>query len=136
VQYGTAAPQKTDGKLIAAGVLMFVQTAFLCIIGIFLVSVANDDNNFDDSIFDGLQGAITGVGLVLVALGAASCVAGVGCVKGRTWGKILTIVIQAIFLVLMIVGLLNDSQAGAGVLWPFIWLGTSLRLAATGKPRS
>ncbi|HRE01678.1 MAG TPA: hypothetical protein PLV68_10285, partial [Ilumatobacteraceae bacterium] len=100
--YGAFAPAaKTSGKLIAAGVMEFIQAAFFVLVGILLIGVSNDvDRTFG---FGG--GSVAAVGVVVLAIGGALIAAGVGAVRGRQWGRIFTIVLQSLALLLFIASL-------------------------------
>jgi hypothetical protein len=136
--YGSNVPGsgKTDGKLIAAAVLMFIQTAFLAGIGLIFVAFVNSDDTEDlVVVFDGLEDVLTVIGAVFVVLGIVSLVAGIGCVKGRQWGRILTIVIQALFLVLTVIGIAGGDGNGSSFV-SVAWCATSMGLAIAGKPKN
>lgn len=132
--YGaTPAPTKSaDGRLMAAGVMTIIQGSIAAIFGLWFFSLSQSDGG---EIVDDLSGgAITAVALIVLALAAALLAAGIGSVRGRTWGRITTIVLEAIFVALTLLGLSGSGDAG-GAIVPLVYCGIVLGLAASSKSR-
>lgn len=135
---GYAPTGQKDGKLIAAGVLAIISAAVVGLIGIWFIVVASDDDSLFGFIDDELGNALTGIGIFFLFVAGLYLTAGVGSVQGKGWGRITNIVVQAIVLLLFVIGFigaLSDSGSdAAGSIIPVLWTGTILGLAITGKP--
>lgn len=106
----------------AAGVLMIIFGAFLCLFGVlFLLGgafVGGSGAQFENE-FPGIgvtAGAVAGVilvfAVVFLALGILDIVAGANVFGGRSWARITGIVLAAIFGLLSLLGIGNASQGG------------------------
>ncbi len=123
----------TDGKLIAAGIMTIIQGALSALAGIWLISLSQSGIGRLADEFSG--GALTAIALVVLALAGALLTGGVGAVRGRNWGRILIIVLQAIFLVLVVLAIVDSPDDAAGATFYVIYCGVVLALAATSKIR-
>lgn len=128
---GAAVAARTDGKLIAAGVITIVQAVLTLIAGIFVISVAQSEVG---RLADDLSGGVvTFIGLIVLGIGVTLLVAGINTCRGRNWARILVIVLQAIFIVLTLGSLAGDGAGG--VVIGLLISGSALILAVLGKPR-
>lgn len=128
----TAAPKSANGKLIAAGVMEIIQGALGIIFGLWLLSLSQ--NGIIQFIDGAAGGAITLIAIIMLVIGGSGLAAAIGCLKGRPWGIITTIVLQSIGLVLFFVGLVNGGNDGnpGGALVAVAYIVTVLGLAIAG----
>lgn len=83
---------------------------------------------------DSILGLAPVVGVVFLVAAAVYLTCGLGGVRTRIWGRILTILVQTIALGLTVLGIVTASTSPT---WPFLlvaWLGAILVLAIVGKP--
>jgi hypothetical protein len=129
---GQPAKRGSSGLLIAAGVMMLIQAAIVLIIGLWAFSLIESDTGRDFNDYTG--NALRIAAAIITGLGVALLIAGIGTVRSRTWGRIITIVLQSIFVALTLIGMVN-SRNGGGAILPLAWGGTILGLAIAGKSR-
>ena len=124
-----------DGKLVAAGVLSIISGVVVAVGGaLFLLfaAVMVEGGDEDDVFSNGLGALFVAVAVVVMAIAALYLVAGIGCVRGRSWGRILSIVIEGLGVTFMLVGLMTIDDA-SGRIVPLAWCGTILALSVFGK---
>lgn len=132
VMDGAGPPARTDGKLIAAGVITIVQAVLILLGGLLTLIMAQSEiGRLADQLSGGL---VTFIGLFLLGVGASVMIAGINTCRGRSWARILVIVLQSIFVLLVLVSL-ADPDAVGGALIGLVISGAALLLAALGKPR-
>lgn len=136
-----AAPSATttNAMLVAASVMQLVEGIIGAIVGLWLLAVAQ--STLGGLIDDISGGAVTTLGLVIMAFSAGLIVLSVQCMRRRRGAWITTVVFQSIvvvFVVLAFVSALGDSSgdsgAGAAVL-PLLYSGAILGLAIVGGRR-
>lgn len=133
VMYGAAPAPRTDGKLIAAGVITIVQAALLLLAALLTLTLAQSEiGRLADDISGGV---VTFIGLFLLGVGATVLIAGINTCRGRNWARILVIVLQSIFILLTVASLTDPDAVGGAVIGLAI-CAAALILAALGTPRS
>ena len=134
----TPAPQSggvpaKDGRLTAAGVMMIVQAALLLIVGLWLFSVTTSDVG---GAVDNLSGGtLTFLAILVLIIGGGLLTVGIATVRQRNWGRITTIVIEALSALAILSNIVQGKVAGGTVI-PVAWVGAMLYLAIKGKPAS
>jgi len=125
-----------DGKLIAAGVLGIIPGVVLGAFGVFAVVAAILFEGSDDDFFFGSGdgwAVLFGLIAAFLLVGAALClIGGIGCVTGRGWGRIMTLIVWGLGLALMLIGFINEP-AGESIV-PLAWSAAVVALAAVGTP--
>ncbi len=119
-----------NGKLRAAGIMAIVQSSFILLIGLWIVSVAQSDIGQVVDSFSG--GSLTFIGILFLAVGGGVLAAAIGSVRSRPWGRITLIVFESIFTLIMVAGLTQGDANGGGVL-VLLYTGTVLGLAIAGR---
>ena len=120
----------SQGRLRAAGIMGIVQASLALLVGLWIMSVAQSDaGEFLDSISGG---TLTFLGVLMLAIGGGVLTAGIGSVRGRSWGRVTLIVFESIFLLLLIIGLAN-GDSGGGTVVAVLYTGTVLGLAASAR---
>lgn len=133
VMYGAAPAPRTDGKLIAAGVITIVQAALLLLAALLTLTLAQSEiGRLADDVSGGV---VTFIGLFLLGVGATVLIAGINTCRGRNWARILVIVLQSIFILLTVASLTDPDAVGGAVIGLAI-CAAALILAALGTPRS
>jgi hypothetical protein len=134
----TAPPEgDRDGKLITAGVLSVISATVVGAFGVLfaIVGVAvTDDGGGESWLFDNAEWGwlFIVIGIVLLAVAAAYLVAGIGCLRGRPWARILNVVVHGAAVLLTVLAIV-DGDAGSFAV-PLVWSGTALGLSAAGRP--
>jgi hypothetical protein len=124
----SAAPvRRANGLWIAAGVMQLIEAALLIIGGFGLLAFSSDE---DTNLF-GFDELFTVFAVILLAVGAAALVGGIGCAMSRTWGAIVALVVHGLFLVLLLFGLADGGDSD-GAIVPLLWMGTIVLLCALG----
>lgn len=132
---GTAVPVPvgTDGKLVAAGVITIIQSVLAIIAGLLLLVVSQSDvGRFADSL---TGGALTFISLVVLIIGIVGLIAGINACRGRSWARILVIVLQSITVLFTLISLGSGDEGAGGSVVSLAVAGTALVLAVLGKPR-
>lgn len=125
-----------DGKLIAAGVMSIIAAVLAGGFGAMALALAYAADGLDEDMFwgtgDGWAVLFGIVAFFLFTSAVLALIAGVGCVRGLRWGKIMTLIVWGLFLGLTLVGVANEPTGESVV--PLVWSSLIVGLAATGKP--
>jgi hypothetical protein len=120
-----------DGRLTAAGVMMIIQSALVLIVGLWLLSVTTSD--VGGALNDLSGGTITFLAILALLVGGGLLTVGIATVRQRNWGRVTTIVLEAIAAVGVLANIVNGKFNG-GTVVSIVWVGSMLYLAIKGKP--
>jgi hypothetical protein len=126
-----AAPSKRPNPWwIAAGVLQTVQALFLLGVGAWAFAVASNQ----DDLF-GFDDLIRVLAVIMVAVGAVTMAAAIGCLSSKLWGAVTGLSLNGLFLLLTV----GNGSSGADGLSdqavPLLWLSAIVALCVVGMVR-
>lgn len=124
--------RRSNGHVIAAGVMEMVQAALALLFGVVLLVIPPDE--LDQSYTSAERPGLVVVGVVLVVLALALLAAGIGCLRAAQWGIVTTIVLQSLALLVNVASLFGAGPGGGATLG-LGYVGVVLGLAISGLKR-
>ena len=129
-----ARAQRSNGLLIAAGVMVILQAVFALVGGVDVVLRSVDGK--DPNVTSGTRLGLVAIGAIVAVLALGLLAAGIGCLHAVRWAIITTIVMQSLVLLLNLINILALDAEYSGR--PFLgigYVGVVLCLATSGMRR-
>ena len=124
----TSTRRRADGPSIAAGVMVLIEVLPIALIALVVVMFMSEDD--DEFFFISPDSGIA----ILAVLGAVCgllIASAVGMFMAKTWGRVIVIVLHALWIVGAFAALVSDGELTPVAAWPVV----VLLLAAIGRNR-